>query len=114
MELRPSFALHLPVKICYTMVVQMVLGGEVYTMPAATQAEMEVIQFLIHQPTPDQIIAFHPSPEVAERFYSLVNREREGSLTPAEQRELETFMYIEHMMRLMKAAAYKALQQKAS
>jgi hypothetical protein len=83
-------------------------------MLIATQAETEVIQFLIHQPTPEQIIAFHPSLEVADRFYGLVHAEREGMLTAEDQRELETFMYIEHMMRLMKAAAHKALQQKAS
>ncbi len=83
-------------------------------MVAATQVEEEVVRFLINQPTPEQILAFHPSADVAARFYELVATERDQPLTPAEQRELETFLYIEHMMRLMKAAAHQALQQKAS
>lgn len=70
-----------------------------------TKAENELVQFLIGQPSTEQIIAFHPSAEVAERAQAI---------NAAELRELETFMYIEHMMRLMKAAAHKALQQKAS
>lgn len=79
-----------------------------------TKAENELVQFLIGQPSPEQIIAFHPSTEVTERFYALVEAERTQAINPAELRELETFMYIEHMMRLMKAAAHQVLQQKAS
>jgi hypothetical protein len=83
-------------------------------MPLATQAETEIIQFLVRRPTAEEIIAFHPSDAVAERFYDLVAAERERPLATDEARDLETFMYIEHMMRLMKAEAHRTLQQKAS
>lgn len=33
-------------------------------MLLTTQAATEVARFLAHHPTPEQIIAFHPSPEV--------------------------------------------------
>jgi hypothetical protein len=45
-----------------------------------TQAATEIAQFLANHPTPEQIVAFHPSSEVAERAYELIQTEREGSL----------------------------------
>ena len=83
-------------------------------MVGANQAEEEAVRFLINQPTPEQIIAFHPSAGVAARFYDLVDAEREHALSSEEQHEMETFLYIEHMMRLLKAAAHQVLQEKAS
>ena len=46
-----------------------------------TQAATEIARFLAHHPTPEQIVAFHPSAEVAERAYELIQVEREGALT---------------------------------
>ena len=46
-----------------------------------TKAATEIARFLAHHPTPEQIVAFHPSPEVAERAYELIRTEREGVLT---------------------------------
>jgi hypothetical protein len=37
------------------------------TMPLTTQAAVEVAHFLACHPTPEQIVAFHPSSQVAER-----------------------------------------------
>ena len=39
-----------------------------------TQAATEIAQFLVNHPTPEQIVAFHPSFEVAERAYELIHR----------------------------------------
>ena len=36
-------------------------------MPLKTRAATEIAQFLAHHPTTGQIVAFHPSTEVAER-----------------------------------------------
>ena len=41
-----------------------------------TQAATEVVRFLAHHPDPEQIVAFHPSFEVAERAYRLIYSER--------------------------------------
>lgn len=38
------------------------------------QAATEAARFLAYRPTPEQIIAFHPSPEVAARAYELILR----------------------------------------
>lgn len=79
-----------------------------------TQAELEVARFLGSGPSPEEIISFHASPEVADRMYTLIDQERTGQITEAEQRELESFMYIEHLMRLVKAEAHRKLAQHAS
>jgi hypothetical protein len=83
-------------------------------MPAETQAELEIAQFLAGGPSPEDIIAFHASPAVAERMYDLIDLERAGKISEAEQQELESYLYIEHLMRMVKAEAHRRLGQRAS
>jgi hypothetical protein len=79
-----------------------------------TQAATEVARFLAHHPTPEQIIAFHPSPEVAARAYELIRSDRDGSLTDDERKELESYAVIEYLMELVKLEAHRQLRQQAS
>lgn len=79
-----------------------------------TQAATEVARFLAHHPAPEQIVAFHPSPEVAERAYELIQTERGGSLTEEERSELESYLVIEYLMELVKLEAHQQLRQQAS
>lgn len=79
-----------------------------------TQAATEVARFLANHPTSEQIIAFHPSSEVAKRAYSLLHAEREGQLTDEEQKELESYLVIEYLMELVKLEAHRQLKQHAS
>jgi hypothetical protein len=60
-----------------------------------TRAVTERAQFLAHHPTPEQIVAFHPSSEVAARAYELIHIEREGSLSEEERQELESYLVLE-------------------
>jgi hypothetical protein len=79
-----------------------------------TLAEREVVSFLARQPSPEAIIAFHPSAEVVERMYELIDRERLGQLSDDEQRELESYLYLEHLLRMLKIEVHRQLQQHAS
>ncbi len=79
-----------------------------------TQAATEVARFLAHHPAPEQIVAFHPSPEVAERAYELIQAERGGSLSEEERSELESYLVIEYLMELVKLEAHQQLRQQAS
>ncbi len=79
-----------------------------------TQAATEIAQFLANHPTPEQIVDFHPSSEVAERAYELIYTEREGSLTEEERKELESYLVIEYLMELVKLEAHRQLRQQAS
>ena len=72
-----------------------------------TQAATEIARFLAHNPTPEQIVAFHPSAEVAERAYELIRTEREGVLTADERQELESYVVIEYLMELVKLEAQR-------
>jgi len=79
-----------------------------------TQAATEIARFLANHPTPEQIVAFHPSPVVAERAYELIHTEREDSLTEEERQELESYVVIEYLMELVKLEAQRQLRQQAS
>ncbi|GAC1344156.1 MAG: hypothetical protein NVSMB27_04770 [Ktedonobacteraceae bacterium] len=79
-----------------------------------TQAATEIAQFLVNHPTPEQIIAFHPSSDVAERAYKLIHTERDGSLTEEERKELDSYLVIEYIMELVKLEAHRHLRQQAS
>lgn len=79
-----------------------------------TQAATEIARFLANHPTPEQIIAFHPSPEVAERAYQLIADDRNRSLTEEEHQELESYLVLEDLMRLVKIEAHQLLRQQAS
>ncbi|HJT60025.1 MAG TPA: hypothetical protein VJ761_26180 [Ktedonobacteraceae bacterium] len=79
-----------------------------------TQAATEVARFLAHHPAPEQILAFQPSSEVAERAYELIHSECEGSLREEERQELESYMMIEYLMELVKLEAQRQLRQLAS
>ena len=83
-------------------------------MAAVIEAEKELVRFLSHSPSPEQIIAFHPSPEMNQRYYALVNLVREDAFTEEEQQELDRYRSIEHLMRLLKAEARIRLQERAS
>ncbi len=79
-----------------------------------TQAATEIAHFLAHHPTPEQIVAFHPSSEVAERAYELINTGRDNALTDEERKELDSYLVIEYLMELVKLEAQRQLRQQAS
>ena len=83
-------------------------------MPLKTLAATEIARFLARHPTPEQIIAFHPSPEVAERAYELIHSERGGTLTDDERKELDSYVVIEDLMVLVKLEAHRQMKQEAS
>ena len=65
----------------------------------------EILDFLASQPTPDEILAFRPTPEMQARLRTLLDRSHAGQLTPAEQAELDEFERIEHVLVLLKAGS---------
>ena len=83
-------------------------------MPTETQAAFAVARFLASRPTPEEIIAFHPSEVVNDRFYELIDAEREHPLTDDETQELESYVAIEYLLGIVKAEAFRQLAQKAS
>ena len=78
-----------------------------------TEAEREVARFFTSQPSPEAIVAFHASPEVTARMYALIEAERDRQLSEDERHELDTYMNVEHMVRLFKAEAHRRLGHQA-
>ena len=64
-----------------------------------------ILNFLASGPTPEQIAAFRPTPEMQERMSILLIRNQAGELTAVEQAELDDYAQIEHLMIMIKAGS---------
>jgi hypothetical protein len=70
----------------------------------------EVIDFIAAGTTPEAVVAFRPSDSVQRRVAELVERTKDGSITPEEQSELEDYLELEHIMIMAKARARQHTQ----
>jgi hypothetical protein len=62
-----------------------------------------ILDFLASNPTPEQIAAFSPTPEMQERLQTLLERSRSDELSEAERAELDEFERIENLVVLIKS-----------
>src|SRR5258708_39388360 len=70
----------------------------------------EVLTFLARGPQPEEIVAFRPSEKSVERIRELLDKNREGSLTPDEQSEMDHIQTLNHLFSLLKAHARQNLR----
>lgn len=85
------------------------LPNQISSVTSPTDAPIaytEVLDFLITRPTPQEITTFKVSAEAQERLRTLLDKNREGTLTEAEATELDLYEQLEHLMILLKAKAY--------
>lgn len=73
----------------------------------------EVLDFLLSQPTEEQVIALHASDAAQERLRYLLDGNRNNSLNDAERAELESYLRIEHFVRQLKIRARERLAERA-
>ena len=71
----------------------------------------EVTTFLVSQPTLEQIAEYKASEEAQLRLRYLLDANRAGTLTEAENAELDEVEQIDHFMTMLKAKARKTLAQ---
>jgi hypothetical protein len=69
-----------------------------------------IINFLASEPTPEQIINFRPTSEMQERLQILISRSKTGNITPTEERELDEYDKIEHLIVMLKAGSLPYLK----
>lgn len=69
----------------------------------------EIIEFLAQGPTSSEILAFKVSRQAQDRLEELLDKNREGALTPQEKAELDTNQQINHLLILLKARARAAV-----
>ncbi|MBZ0293659.1 MAG: hypothetical protein K8L99_13915 [Anaerolineae bacterium] len=79
-----------------------------FAPPASIQNE--VMAFLLSSPTPQQIIEFRASDTAQQRLRYLLDANRNETLTPEEEAELDEASNINQFMMTLKAEAYKALE----
>ncbi len=75
-------------------------------MTASVRAFDEIADFFAANAAKD-LIAFRPSQATSDRVELLVNKEKANRISAAEKEELDTYMVLEHIMRLAKAKAKK-------
>lgn len=71
--------------------------------PLAAEVYRYVLDFIANRPTPEQISAFGPTPEMIERRRALVAKERVNEITPFEKAELDEYERIEHIVVMLRA-----------
>ncbi len=70
----------------------------------------EVIEFLGRGVTAQEITEFRLSSIAQTRAKSLLDKNKEGTLTPAEEAELDSYIELEEFMGLLKVQALRQLQ----
>jgi hypothetical protein len=78
---------------------------ELEASPPGFSGASDVMEFLAGLPGPEEILAFHASPVLAGRVSELLEKNRSGGLSPAEEEEWQRYEYLEHLMRTAKARA---------
>jgi hypothetical protein len=71
----------------------------------------EIVDFIAAGTTPNSILNFQASDETMERVAELIQRERTSELSPEEVSELDHYLQLEHLMRLLKARACQHVDQ---
>ena len=71
--------------------------------PLPARIYQYILNFLASEPTPEEILAFRPTAEMQSRLQTLLARSQAGELTTTEQRELDEYERIEHLMIMLKA-----------
>lgn len=74
-----------------------------------TRAYDEVIEFIAAGTNPEGVATYRASEQTRARVADLVAREKAGELSPEEVSELQSYLQLEHIMRLAKARARQHL-----
>ena len=65
----------------------------------------EIIDFIARGTSPAKLAEFSPSQETKDRVGDLIHREKKTELSEEESSELNHYLEIEHILRLVKARA---------
>ena len=70
----------------------------------------EILDFLVSQPSPDQILHFKISDDGQHHLASLLTKNKDFGLTPAELSELDLYEQLDTLVGLLKVRAYESLK----
>jgi hypothetical protein len=69
----------------------------------AAETSAEIMDFLLHNPTQDEVLAYHVSERAQHRLQRLLALNEAGLLSEAEQDEVTELERIEHILIMLKA-----------
>ncbi|MFM1843090.1 MAG: hypothetical protein RLZZ490_1832 [Cyanobacteriota bacterium] len=70
----------------------------------------EILDFLISQPSPDQILHFKVSDDRQSRLAALLVKNQDSGLTSAESSELDLYEQLDTLVGLLRVRAYESLK----
>ena len=65
----------------------------------------DVLELLAALPTPEEILNLRPSTRLSARVAEMIEKSRAGEMTPLDEEDWERHEYLEHLVRMAKAAA---------
>ena len=77
----------------------------------ATETATETIQFILTNPSPQEVLNYHASDRAQQRLQRLLALNEAGLLGETEQLELDELQRIEHTLIMLKARLARQLQQ---
>ena len=69
----------------------------------------DVLELLAALPPPEEILSLRPSPRLSVRVTELIEKSRAGNMTPLDEEDWERYEFLEHLVRMAKAAAQMKL-----
>lgn len=98
--------------IATTLLGQPTSGQSLAAPPSFTTCAtyQEILDFLISQPTSEQIIGFKVSETSQSCLQTLLQKNREATLTPSETAELDLYEQLDTLIGFLKARAFTMLQ----
>lgn len=69
----------------------------------------EILDFLLSQPTPEQVIDLRASEAAQERLRALLDASRQGTLNDAERAELDAYIQLDNLVARLKIRAHEKL-----
>jgi hypothetical protein len=71
----------------------------------------DILACLAKLPSPEEIIALRPAPELQQRMASLLDKQRTAGLNDEEEQQWQHYEYLEHLVRIAKANALLKLNK---
>ncbi len=78
--------------------------------PLLYEAYRSVLKFLTGNPSPEDIVGFKLTPQIQEHISELLEKNRAGQLTVAEEAELDGYAEVNSFMRQFKIRALQDLK----
>jgi hypothetical protein len=74
---------------------------------AGFSGSSDVLEFLVRLPSPEEVLALKPAPDLEARVRELLAKNRDEGLNVDEEREWDRYQYLEHLVRVAKANALR-------